>query len=132
MDLTLSISLGGLVVSYWKTIQFEEIGWEDALDEIAEALLAAEQRDGSESIWPYFYAGTMGRVMRDGIHRLRHAKKYSGQHSTICVTLAWNGFIAGTGRLAGIDPREMAVSDVIVIWGTNAKNKTHFPGVIFH
>ena len=99
---------------------FEEIGWEDALDKIAEALLTAEQRDGSESIWPYFYAGTMGRVMRDGIHRLRHAKKYSGQHSTICVTLAWNGFIAGTGRLAGIDPREMAVSDVIVIWGTNA------------
>ena len=26
----------------------------------------------------------------------------------------------GTGRLAGVDPREMAESDVIVIWGTNA------------
>ncbi|HZD27028.1 MAG TPA: molybdopterin-dependent oxidoreductase, partial [Alphaproteobacteria bacterium] len=54
-----------------------------------------------------------------GIHRLRNAKKYSGQHSTICVTLAWNGFIAGTGRLAGPDPREMAKSDCVVIWGTN-------------
>jgi len=100
--------------------RFEKIGWEDALDEVAEALLSTEQRYGSESIWPYFYAGTMGRVMRDGIQRLRHVKKYSGQHSTICVTLAWNGFIAGTGRLAGVDPREMSVSDVIVIWGTNA------------
>ena len=40
--------------------------------------------------------------------------KYSGQHSTICVTAAWNGFIAGTGRLAGADPREMAKSDCVV------------------
>ena len=46
--------------------------------------------------------------------------RYSGQHSTICTTLAWNGFIAGTGRLAGADPREMAKSDLVIIWGTNA------------
>ncbi|NNC01084.1 molybdopterin-dependent oxidoreductase, partial [Corallococcus exiguus] len=46
-------------------------------------------------------------------------KKYSGQYSTICTTMAWTGYIAGTGKLAGPDPREMAVSDCIVIWGTN-------------
>jgi anaerobic selenocysteine-containing dehydrogenase len=61
----------------------------------------------------------MGYVMRDGINRLRHAKGYSGQYSTICTTPAWTGFIAGTGRLAGADPREMARSDCVVIWGTN-------------
>jgi len=99
---------------------FAPVSWDDALDLVAEGFLAAEQRHGSETIWPYYYAGTMGLVMRDGIHRLRHAKRYSGQHSTICVTLAWNGFIAGTGRLAGSDPREMAKSDLVVIWGTNA------------
>ena len=99
---------------------FEPIGWDDALDAVAEAFLAAERRLGAETVWPYFYAGTMGLVMRDGINRLRHAKRYSGQHSTICVTLAWNGYIAGTGRLSGVDPREMARSDVVVIWGTNA------------
>ena len=62
----------------------------------------------------------MGLVMRDGINRLRHVKRYSGQYSTICTTTAWTGFIAGTGRLAGPDPREMAKSDCVVIWGTNA------------
>ena len=98
---------------------FEPISWDVALDATAEALLRAEQRRGAESVWPYYYAGTMGLVMRDGINRLRNAKKYSGQHSTICVTAAWNGFIAGTGRLAGADPREMAKSDCVVIWGTN-------------
>ena len=62
----------------------------------------------------------MGLVQRDGIERLRHAKKYSGFFGTICINLAWTGCIAGTGRAAGADPREMAKSDCVVIWGTNA------------
>ncbi|MEZ2406016.1 molybdopterin-dependent oxidoreductase [Bosea sp. RCC_152_1] len=100
--------------------QFERISWDKALDEIARGFLAIEAEHGPEAVWPYYYAGTMGLVMRDGINRLRHAKRYSGQYSTICTTTAWTGFIAGTGRLAGVDPREMAKSDCVVIWGTNA------------
>jgi anaerobic selenocysteine-containing dehydrogenase len=100
--------------------QFREIGWEEALDRAAEAFNAAERAHGAEAVWPYYYAGTMGLVMRDGINRLRHAKRYSGQYSTICTNMAWTGYVAGTGRLAGVDPREMRFSDVVVIWGTNA------------
>lgn len=99
---------------------YERISWDEALDEIAKRFLALEAEHGPEAVWPYYYAGTMGLVMRDGINRLRHAKRYSGQYSTICTTTAWTGFIAGTGRLAGPDPREMAKSDCVVIWGTNA------------
>ena len=102
--------------------QFAPISWDDALDLVAEQFIRAEQAHGSEAVWPYYYAGTMGFVMRDGINRLRHAKKYSGFFSTICVNPAWTGFIAGTGKLAGADPREMAKSDLVVIWGTNAVN----------
>src|SRR5579884_867847 len=102
--------------------QFAPISWDDALDIVAEQFLRAEQKHGSETVWPYYYAGTMGHVMRDGIQRLRHAKRYSGFFSTICVNPAWTGFIAGTGKLAGVDPREMAKSDLVVIWGTNAAN----------
>src|SRR5207248_9783489 len=50
--------------------------------------------------------------------------RHSGFFSTICVNPAFTGFIAGTGKLAGADPREMAKSDLVVIWGTNAAN-TH-------
>ena len=32
------------------------------------------------------------------------------------------GFAIGTGKIAGVDPREMGVSDLIVIWGTNPVN----------
>ena len=100
--------------------EFSPISWDDALNEVAERFLEAEQRYGSETVWPYYYAGTMGLVMRDGINRLRHVKRYSGFHSTICVNMANKGFIAGTGLLAGVDPREMGRSDLVIIWGTNA------------
>jgi len=102
--------------------QFREISWEEALDRVTERFLDIERETGAEAIWPYYYAGTMGLLMRDGINRLRHAKKYSGQYSTVCTTLAFTGFIAGTGALRGADPREMADSDLVVIWGTNPVN----------
>ena len=102
--------------------EFERLSWDDALDHVAEKFIRAEQHDGAQAVWPYFYAGTMGLVMRDGINRLRHAKNYSGFFSTICVNPAYAGFIAGTGCLAGPDPREIAKSDLVVIWGTNAAN----------
>ncbi|WGF87474.1 molybdopterin oxidoreductase family protein [Marinivivus vitaminiproducens] len=98
---------------------FVPIAWEDALDATAEAMLRAEQRLGSETVWPYFYAGTMGLVQRDGIERLRHAKRYSGQYSTICTTLAETGWRAGHGTRFGAVPLEMAKADLVVIWGGN-------------
>src|SRR5450631_1677420 len=102
--------------------EFVPVSWDDALDITAEALLRVEVRHGAQAVWPYYYAGTMGLVMRDGIHRLRHAKKYSGFHSSICINPAYTGYAAGVGRVAGPDPREMAKSDLVVIWGTNAVN----------
>ena len=100
--------------------EFREISWDEALDRAAEGFRAAEARHGAETVWPYYYAGTMGLVMRDGINRLRNVKRYSGFYDTICTNPAWTGYVAGTGRLAGADPREMAKSDCVVIWGTNA------------
>ena len=102
--------------------QFERISWDEALDLTAAAFLKAEAEYGSESVWPYYYAGTMGLVMRDGIERLRHAKSYSGMYGTVCIALSWAGFFAGTGRIAGVDPREMQKSDLIVVWGGNPVN----------
>ncbi|WP_169544773.1 molybdopterin-dependent oxidoreductase [Sneathiella aquimaris] len=100
--------------------EWEQISWDEALDTIVQEFNKREEAFGSETIWPYYYAGTMGLVMRDGINRLRHAKNYSGQFSTICVNLAFAGWMAGAGAYRGADPTEIAKSDVVVIWGTNA------------
>ena len=98
---------------------FAPISWDEALDEVAEQLTRATQRHGSESVWPYFYAGTMGLVQRDGIHRLRHAMRYSREHLSICSMLSDAGWLAGVGVRRGVDGREMAKSDLIVVWGGN-------------
>ena len=102
--------------------QFARISWDEALDEIAARFDQAEREFGAESVWPYYYAGTMGLVMRDGINRLANVKKYSRFYSTICANIARVGFAIGTGKIAGVDPREMGVSDLVVIWGTNPVN----------
>lgn len=99
--------------------QWREIGWEEALDRIADAFLDAERRVGPEAVWPYYYAGTMGLVQRGSIQRMRHLKGYAGQYSTVCDTPANMGWMAGYGAIRGTDPREMAESDLIVNWGGN-------------
>lgn len=101
---------------------FVPISWTEALDEVAARLQQAAQQYGSETVWPYFYAGTMGLVQRDGIERLRHVMKYSRQHSTFCTALSDAGWNAGAGAKRGVDPREMVESDLIVVWGGNPVN----------
>ena len=99
--------------------QFSEIGWQEALDRVADGFHRAVARHGSETVWPYYFAGTMGLVNRDGINRLRHVMGYSGQDPNICTTVVKAGWLAGMGDIRGTDPREMAESDLIIMWGGN-------------
>ena len=89
------------------------------MDRVADAFSTAAARYGSETVWPYFFAGTMGLVQRDGLQRLRHAMRYSRQHSTICTTLPVTGWQAGYGQCWGVPAEEMRQSDLVVIWGGN-------------
>jgi anaerobic selenocysteine-containing dehydrogenase len=98
---------------------FAPISWDDALDEVAERFTQAAQRYGSETVWPYYYAGTMGAIQRDGLNRLRHTMRYSREDLTICNMLTDAGWLAAIGTKRGVDGREMALSDLIVVWGGN-------------
>jgi anaerobic selenocysteine-containing dehydrogenase len=103
--------------------RFARISWDEALDRVAAAFAEAAARHGPQAVWPYYYAGTMGLVQRDGINRLRHAMRYSRYFSTICVTLSDNGWEAGVGAKRGVDLREIDEhSDLVVIWGGNPVN----------
>jgi anaerobic selenocysteine-containing dehydrogenase len=99
--------------------QFRPIPWDEALDRIADKFTAIAAEHGKEAIWPYYFAGTMGLVQRDGINRFRHAMGYSRQKGTICSIIAEAGWMAGCGRIIGPDSREMVDSDLIVMWGGN-------------
>ena len=58
---------------------------------------------GSEAIWPYYYAGTMGLVQRDGINRLRHYFNFSDK-ILLFARFSSHWLACGTGSLRGPDP----------------------------
>src|SRR3978361_808588 len=66
--------------------KFARISWTEALDEIGKRFDEAEREFGAESVWPYYYAGTMGLGMRDGINALADVKKYPRLHRTRACT----------------------------------------------
>ncbi|MFL5280868.1 MAG: molybdopterin-dependent oxidoreductase, partial [Rhodopila sp.] len=67
--------------------QFRPIAWPEALDRIAGQFTTVAARHSTEAVWPFYYAGTMGLVQRDGINRLRNVMRYSRQKLTICTAL---------------------------------------------
>ena len=98
---------------------FEPVSWDEALDEVAVRFKKAVDQYGSETIWPYHFAGTMGLLQRDAIECFRHVLKTSRQHATFCTTLPDAGWCAGTGVKRGSDARNIAQSDLLVVWGGN-------------
>ena len=99
---------------------FESVTWDAALELLTNKFATTAEEYGAESVWPYYYGGTMGLVQRDGIIRLANAFGFSGLKKTFCVQIAYDGWQAGTGALRGTDPRELADSELIILWGCNA------------
>lgn len=103
----------------YEASDFIPVSWDEALSTIAQHFEAIRKGSGSEAIWPFHYAGTMGLVQRDGLDRFRHAYQTSRQHSTFCTALSDAGYLAGIGAKKGSDARLMHHSDLIVMWGGN-------------
>jgi len=89
---------------------------------ISEQFSSIIETSGSEALWPYFFAGTMGLVQRDGLERFRRAIGASQMHATFCTTLPEAGWVAGAGKRWGSDVRLMEKSELVVIWGGNPVN----------
>jgi anaerobic selenocysteine-containing dehydrogenase len=101
--------------------QFEQITWDDALDEIATRLNAIRQSsDGPQSILPYSYAGTMGMVQGSSMdRRFFHSIGASLLDRTICSMAGTMGMRMTVGANIGADPEGIPESDLILLWGTN-------------
>ena len=100
---------------------WQRIGWDEALDIVAEKLHRgrgeARRRGGVAVLSTPARWGWCSATASIGCATPRSIPASSTRSAP-----TWPGpaIIAGTGRLAGPDPREMAKSDLVVIWGTNA------------
>ncbi|MEO5367829.1 MAG: molybdopterin-dependent oxidoreductase [Magnetococcus sp. WYHC-3] len=99
---------------------FAPVSWEEALDDIAARLQTLAATHGPETIFPYYYGGTMGVLSRRLLERLTLAAGWSREDRTLCFPIGAAGWQAGTGGLCGPDPLEAEHSDFLVLWGLNA------------
>ena len=100
--------------------QFDRIGWDEALDEIARRLTAIAARD-PQAILPYSYAGTMGLVQGEGMAaRFFHRLGASLLDRTICASAGAEGLGATLGGKVGMHTQFYAESRLILIWGSNS------------
>ena len=108
--------------------RFERISWEDALDEVAERLLAVRAEWGGEAIWPFLGTGTLGYLQglegRCGA-RLWNVLGASHHHANICSTAGTEGLRYVNGTNIGMDPEDVAEAGLILLWGTNPLTSHH-------
>lgn len=107
--------------------RFEPVGWDEALDAIAERLRAVAARD-PEAIVPYSYAGTMGLVQGEGMAaRFFHRLGASLLDRTICASAGGDALAATYGGKVGMHVEHFAESRLILIWGSNPiTSSVHF------
>jgi len=107
--------------------QFEPVGWDEALDDIAARLKAIAARD-PQAVLPYSYAGTMGLVQGDGMGaRFFHRMGASLLDRTICSNAGGDALIATYGAKVGMHVEFYAESRLILIWGSNPiTSSVHF------
>ncbi len=101
---------------------FEPISWDEALGQIADRFNRIIAEDGPAAIWPFWGTGNLGFLQGSGGPaggRLWKHLGVSGHQVTICSTtghLALN-YTIGTGT--GLDPTDVVLADLVVIWGSN-------------
>ena len=100
--------------------EFRRASWDEALEQVAEALRRAADRHGGESILPYSYYGTQGFLQANTISaRVMNALGATNLERTICATGGMFGTISTHGVSAEVDPELWPHARLIVCWGWN-------------
>ncbi len=103
-----------------ETAVFEPIGWDEALDLIAQRLRSIAQQHGPESILPYSYAGTMGVLGYGSMdRRFFHRMGASRLDRTICATAGGDALVSVYGKKLGTDPEHFRHAKYIIAWAAN-------------
>jgi anaerobic selenocysteine-containing dehydrogenase len=102
--------------------QFVPITWDEALDEIETRWKAIIHQDGPLALLGYCYSSHQGQMNRHLPNGLFHALGTSRLSAgTVCDSCAEVGWETTLGPVGCMDPEDIAESELIVIWGCDAK-----------
>ena len=110
-----------------ETEAFERISWDEALDEIAAKLKEIVAEFGPESVLPYSYAGTIGKLGYGSMdRRFFHRLGASQLDRTICSEAGGVALKSVYGIKLGTPPQDFAHAGLIIAWGANVHgNNVH-------
>jgi anaerobic selenocysteine-containing dehydrogenase len=101
---------------------FEVISWPEALDTIAERILAVREEFGGEAILPYHYGGSNGLLTDDFLDDLFFARLGASRlGKTICAVPATRVAVGMYGKMPGVPFEDYSHARCIVVWGANPK-----------
>lgn len=101
--------------------QYEQISWDEALDEITSRWKTIIEEFGPQAIIPYSYLGNQGLV-----HGLNGGDAFFNKmgatvcERTFCGEGSCTAWLLTVGPTAGVDPESFEHSKYIIIWGCNS------------
>ena len=102
--------------------RFEQIGWDEALDEIHRRVTAVIERFGPQAVMPLNYSGPHGMLSMDSMslrffHRLGASQLY---RRALCGGVRSEAWAGTYGLVPGLGPEAAANAMLNVVWGNNA------------
>src|SRR3981189_1550245 len=106
---------------------FERISWDVALDQVAARLKTIAAEFGPESVLPYSYAGTIGKLGYGSMdRRFFHRLGASQLARTTCSEAGGVALKSVYGVKLGTPPQDFAHAGLIIAWGANVHgNNVH-------
>lgn len=99
---------------------FERVTWDEALDLVVRRITEACDRYGAESVLPYYYGGSNGKLTNElEDARFFRALGASRLARTICAAPTGAAAAAMYGRMAGVAYEDYAAARLVVVWGAN-------------
>jgi anaerobic selenocysteine-containing dehydrogenase len=99
---------------------FEQVSWDEALNDIANRLQQIIAAHGPTAILPYSFSGTQGQIQSNAMGgRFFHRLGATRLDRAVCGNAGGAGVQATMGSTIGMLPEDLALSRFILLWGTN-------------
>jgi anaerobic selenocysteine-containing dehydrogenase len=99
---------------------FSRVSWDEALDHIAERMMAIRDESGAEAILPFSYGGSNGLITQDtNDAALWRAFGASRLARTVCAAPSGAANLGLYGKMPGVTYEDYPLARLIVLWGVN-------------
>lgn len=101
--------------------QFQQIGWDEALDLVHAGFTQAITTYGPQSVLPFNYAGPHGELAAGSMDRrfFYHMGASLLNRGPLCGAVRGGAYASVFGNAPGMPPVQVVHSDLVLIWGNN-------------